>query len=234
MTIKSSIVEHFSDTAYLYDSKNEPLSAIADAMHFLIRMVLQRAPENARVLCVGVGTGSEVLSLALAFPKWRFVCVDPAKGMLEVCAKRLAQAGLLERCELIHGYIEDIAPAEDFEVVLGILVAHFVKREERRGFYQAMWQHLRPQGFLVNTEISYDLDSDTFPLMLQNWEAVQRLMGASDESIKRLPVALREHLSILSPAETELVLKQCGIEMPVRFFQAFMISGWFALKIEHV
>jgi tRNA (cmo5U34)-methyltransferase len=41
---------------------------------------------------------------------------------------------------------------------------------------------------------------------------------------------LREMLSVISSAETELLLHQSGILLPVRFFQAFMISGWYGSK----
>jgi tRNA (cmo5U34)-methyltransferase len=41
---------------------------------------------------------------------------------------------------------------------------------------------------------------------------------------------LREMLSVISPAETERLLHQSGVLLPVRFFQAFMISGWYGSK----
>lgn len=45
---------------------------------------------------------------------------------------------------------------------------------------------VHPEGILVNTEISFDLDSKEFPSMLQNWKAVQQLMGATPESLANL------------------------------------------------
>ena len=67
-----------------------------------------------------------------------FVGIDPAIGMLEVCGQRLDKASALPRCELIHGYVQDVPQGECFDVVLSILVAHFVKHEDRPNFYQAM------------------------------------------------------------------------------------------------
>lgn len=230
MQTNTTIIEQFSNTAASYDQKNQPLSAIATSLHFLMGLILQRAPAQARVLCVGVGTGAEILSLAQSFPEWTFAGVDPASGMLEVCRERLSQAGLLDRCKLLHGYAQDLPADEHYDVVLSILVAHFVKREERPDFYQAMWQRLRNHGFFVTAELSYDLSSDSFPYMLTNWEAIQRLMGASAESVQNLPTMLREHLTVISPADTAALLKQCGIEVPVQFYQALMISGWYGIK----
>lgn len=230
MKTDSPMIKHFSDTASVYDQKNQPLSAIADTLHFLIRLILQSAPVRARVLCVGVGTGTEILSLARAFPEWTFVGVDPAEGMLEVCRERLGQAGMQGRCELIHGYVQDVPEGETFDIVLSLLVAHFVPNDDRPGFYRDIWRRLRDDGYFVSAEISYDLKSEAFPVMLENWARVQSLMGANAESLENLPAVLREQLAVISPEETEQRLKQCGFEVPVRFFQAFMISGWYCLK----
>ncbi|THK41328.1 class I SAM-dependent methyltransferase [Methylophaga sp. SB9B] len=230
MNSNSPVIDHFTNGAMVYDERNLPLAPIADNMHFLIRLILKNAPLQARILCVGVGTGAEIISLSKSFPQWTFVGVDPSIGMLDVCRERLAEAGVQDRCELIHGYVDDAPEGESFDAVLSVLVAHFVKREDRLNFYQAMYSRLRTNGILVNTEISFDLDSAEFPFMLKNWEAVQSMMGATPESLANLPMQLREMLSVISPTETEHLLKQTGIDVPIRFFQAFMICGWYGIK----
>ncbi|MDP2248539.1 MAG: hypothetical protein Q8J65_10435, partial [Nitrosomonadales bacterium] len=124
----------------------------------------------------------------------------------------------------------DAPPGENFDVALSILVAHFVKRDERLSFYQAMYDRLYTNGILINTEISFDLNSPEFPLMLKNWETVQSTMGATPESLANLSMQLREMLSVISPIETERLLNKSGFHLPVRFFQTFMISGWYGIK----
>jgi tRNA (cmo5U34)-methyltransferase len=230
MKAPSTVIDHFTDGAKVYDERNRPLASIADNMHFLIRLILKDVPVRARVLCVGVGTGAEILSLSKAYPEWTFVGVDPSTGMLDVCRGRLKEASVLDRCDLIHGYVGDAPAGENFDVALSILVAHFIKREERLHFYRAMNSRLRKNGILINTEISFDLDSPEFPSMLKNWEAIQALMGATPESLANLSVQLREMLTVVSPQETEALLKNSGIPVPVQFFQAFMISGWYGTK----
>lgn len=216
--------------ALVYDERNRPLAPIGDNMHFLIRLVLRNHNVRSHVLCVGVGTGAEILSLAQAFPEWTFVGIDPSAGMLDVCRERLKAAGVIDRCELIRGYVSDVPEGESFDAVLSILVGHFVKKDDRAQFYGSMYDRLRPGGYLINTEISFDLDSKEFPSMLKNWEGVQSLMGATPESLANLPQQLRTMLSVISPAETEDLLRQCGFALPVRFFQAFMICGWHGKK----
>ncbi|MBL7545408.1 MAG: class I SAM-dependent methyltransferase [Bdellovibrionaceae bacterium] len=230
---KPPVVDFFSaEASKMYDERNRQLSPISDCLHFLIRLMVRQQPINARVLCVGVGTGAEILSLAKAFPQWTFVGVDPSLPMLEVCRQRLQAAGVWDRCELVHGYVDDVERGENFDLALSILVGHFVARAERRGFFQAMSCRLRKNGYLVNTEISFDLNSPEFASMLKNWEGVQMMMGATPESLTNLPLQLREMLTILSPNETEDLIRQSGIAMPIRFFQAFMICGWYGIKTE--
>jgi tRNA (cmo5U34)-methyltransferase len=218
------------EMAAAYDARNTRLAPIADAMHFLIRLVLPRLPARSRILCAGVGTGAEVLSLGQAFPEWTFLGLDPSAAMLAVCGERLKQAGMAGRCELVRGYIQDLPAGESFDAALSVLVGHFVKREERLGFYRSMVSRIRSGGYLVNTELSFDLDSPEFASMLKDWEQVQALMGATASSLASLPMVLREMLTVLPPAEVESLLRQSGVSMPVRFFQAFMISGWYAQK----
>jgi tRNA (cmo5U34)-methyltransferase len=218
------------EASEMYDEKNSKLAAIADNMHFLIRLILQDLPMRARILCVGVGTGAEILSLSKAYPEWTFLGLDPSAEMLEVCKSRLQAAGILNRCELVHGYIQDLPVGENFDAALSVLVGHFIKREERLSFYQNMSNRVRNGGYVVNTEISFDLDSKEFPSMLKSWEKVQALMGATPESIASLPMQLRGMLTVLPPAEVTDLIQQGGIKLPVRFFQALMISGWYGKK----
>ncbi len=213
-----------------YDEKNSKLSPISDNMHFLVRLVLADLPPQARILCVGVGTGAEILSLAHAKEGWSFVGVDPSAEMLEVCRRRLEQANVLDRCELVHGHVDRAPRVADFDAVLSILVAHFVPRSDRSGFYREIHDRLKPGGYFISTEICFDLGSAEFPEMLKNWERVQALMGATPDSLQTLPDMLRDTLSVLSPDETKDRLKTAGFALPVPFFQAFLVRGFFAKK----
>lgn len=217
------------EIADAYDRRNSALAPLTDGLHFLLRLVLADLPADARVLCVGVGTGAEILSLARAYPTWSFVGVDPSAEMLAVGRHRLAEAGVLERCALIQGYVQD-APRDGFDAVVSLLVAHFIKRAERPGFYAAIHERLKPGGRFASAEISADLDAPLFPAMLEDWKRIQVLMGATPESLATLGAMLREALGVLPPAETEALWQAAGFLTPVPFFQAFMIRGWHAVR----
>lgn len=217
------------DVADSYDRRNDALAPISNNLHFLLRLVLTDLPVDARVLCVGVGTGAEILSLATAYPGWSFVGVDPSAEMLAVGRRRLEQAGLMPRCELVQGYLED-APREAFDAVVSLLVAHFIKGEGRPAFYAGIYDRLKPGGRFASAEISGDLDAPEFPAMLENWKEVQTLMGATPQSLAKLEGMMRETLGVLPPDETEALWRAAGFVLPTPFFQAFMIRGWHAVK----
>ena len=217
------------EIADAYDRRNAGLKPISDSLHFLMRLALADVPAEARVLCVGVGTGAEILSLAQAFPRWTFVGVDPSAEMLAVGAHRLTEAGVMDRCTLIHGYVEDVVET-GFDVVVSLLVAHFIRREGRPAFYAAIHDRLKSGGRFVSAEISGDLDAPEFPAMLADWKQVQTLMGATPESLAKLEDGLRDVLGVLSVAETEGLWRDAGFPLPVSFFQAFMIRGWHATR----
>lgn len=217
------------EMAQAYDQRNSGLSPISDNLHFLMRLSLASLPQDATVLCVGVGTGADIFALANERADLRFVGVDPSAEMLEVASARLEEAGIAHRCHLVHGYVEDVAQ-NDFDAVLSLLVAHFVQRPDRPAFYRAIHDRLKPGGSFVSVEISGDLDAQTFPGMLEDWKQVHELMGASEESLASLGETLRDGLCVLSYAETEELWRAAGFPVAVPFFQAFMICGWHARK----
>ena len=197
---KPSAADHFNkEAAGAYDERNRKLAPIADCMHFLIQLALRDLPPKSHVLCAGVGTGAEVLRLAKVFPEWTFVGLDPSASMLEVCNTRLAEAGVLDRCQLVHGYVQDAPKGEIFDATLSVLVAHFIKREERMDFFRNMTGRLKKGGCLVNTEISFDLNSPELPPMLKHWERVQELLGATPELPRQPDASLARHV-VRAPA----------------------------------
>lgn len=67
-----------------YDARWAPLAPLRDCLHLQIGLILRHLPDNARILCVGVGTGAEIIALARQFPGWRFLASDPSEP---ICGK---------------------------------------------------------------------------------------------------------------------------------------------------
>ena len=65
---KEEITALFDKQASSYDQQWSKM-AIKDALHLLTGPVLSELPPKAKILCVGAGTGAEILYLAQKFPE---------------------------------------------------------------------------------------------------------------------------------------------------------------------
>lgn len=67
----------FDQQAASYDTQWAKSAPIRSCLHFLLGSMFTDLPTNARILCVGVGTGDELVYLASKNPGWRFTAVEP-------------------------------------------------------------------------------------------------------------------------------------------------------------
>ena len=214
-----------------YDDRFSKISPIRVNLDFLIRLVLDDLPDDARVLCVGVGTGTEIVELANAYPRWRFTGVDPSAPMLEVCRAKVGRHGLTARCELVHGYVSDLPPGGAFDAVLCLLVTQFVlDTSERQKMFDVMAGQLRPGGYLVNAEISDDMSSPEFGDIAEKWKTMHRYAGATAPETENIVNMLRQHVAVAPPSVIERYLRNSGFSRPVQFFQSLLIRAWYARK----
>src|SRR5690606_26862816 len=128
---------------------------IKDALHLAAQVSFLDLPYDSRILCVGAGTGAEVLALAEKNPGWRFTALDPSEAMLEVCRDKLSRKGLLDRCDFHHGYIESLPPERRYHAATSILVSQFLtERAERVAFFRQIARHLTDGGHLLTADLA--------------------------------------------------------------------------------
>ncbi|WP_233210684.1 class I SAM-dependent methyltransferase [Pantoea sp. ICBG 985] len=219
--------EEFARQYDAYNGKHQP---IADNLHLLISLVLDNTPPQARVLCVGVGTGSEIIRLAQQHPEWQFTGVDPSPDMLAVCTEKLTAAGIRARCQLHQGYLNDVPVTADYDVVLCLLVTHFIQHPQRAGIYQQMQQQLKPGGRLVTAEIAGDVQDTGFDEQLLFWKTMHESASGRAQNLDEMKQMLTQRLLLLPAAQTEALMAQAGFTPPQRFFQSLLIHGWTARK----
>ena len=158
------------DHAAKYDQRFEKLAAMRDALHLIISAVFADLPADAKILCVGAGTGHELLYLARKFGRWRFVAVEPSAPMLEICRRKAEEYGITSRCMFHEGYLESLPPSAPFDAATSLLVSQFILAPEARvAFFRSIAERLRPGGFLASADLASDTKSDTYRRLLEHF-----------------------------------------------------------------
>jgi tRNA (cmo5U34)-methyltransferase len=217
------------EMAAAYDKRSAKFAPIRDALHLLIRTILSDLPVNARILCVGVGTGSELLDLAQAFPQWQFTAVEPSAPMLDICRQRVEESGITSRCTFHEGYLDSLPPTDSFDAATCLFVSHFIMQpEERSNFFHQIALRLRPQGYLICADVAYDLSSSDYPGILEIW--FQMSKSAADE-IEKMRQAYGTVVAVLPPAAVASIIAAGGFDVPVLCFQSLLMHAWYTRRI---
>jgi tRNA (cmo5U34)-methyltransferase len=219
------------ERAASYDHIFEKIAPMRDALHLLTRLVFSELPSAARILCVGAGTGAEILYLAEAFPQWRFTAVEPAAPMLAICRRRAEEAGIASRCTFHEGYLESLPATDPFDAATCLLVSHFLLEKDERGdFFRQIAGRLRPGGYLVSADLASDMNSPAYRSLLGTWKQMMRHCGVPAEQAEQSGVPHGRDVAVLPPHEVAAIIASSGFEAPTLFLQTLLIHAWYARR----
>lgn len=223
----------FDQQASSYDQKWARLVAFRDSLHLLVGSAFAELPANARLLCVGAGTGAEIVFLAGRFPGWTFTAVEPSAGMLAAFRQRAEEAGIAPRCTFHEGYLESLPASGAFDAATCFLVSQFILDEQARAlFFREIAQRLRPGGLLASSDLSADTQSAAYQSLLQVWLKTITGADATPESVGQMLAAYRRDVAVLPPPRLEALIASAGFEAPVPFFQAGLIRAWYSRRAQ--
>jgi tRNA (cmo5U34)-methyltransferase len=213
-----------------YDERFAKLAPFRDALHLVTQLALRDLPADGRILCVGAGTGAELLHLAAAAPGWRFTAVDPSEPMLRRCRARAEAAGLGARCSFHGGTVETLPRGGGpFDGATALLVSQFlVARDERVGFFRSIADRLRPGAPLVIADLA--LPSAPPGGLLELWERAWLHADVPAEQVARIRDAFGKQVAVEPPDDVAAIVAAGGFEAPLRCFQTVLIHGWLARR----
>jgi tRNA (cmo5U34)-methyltransferase len=217
--------------ASTYDTRAAKVAPLRDTLNLLTRLILSELPTNARVLCVGVGTGLELIYLAQEFPQWQFTAIEPATAMLNTCRQKAKACGVASRCTWHEGYLDSLPASEPFDAATCLLVSHFfMQQDQRREFFSQIAARLRPQGYLVSADLASDMSTSDYQSLREMWTRMLKYAEYPDEDIKQFLDAHGRDAAVLPPHEVASIIASGGFDPPVLFLQTLLIHAWYAKR----
>ena len=229
MKAEDNFANFFSeDVAASYDARFKSAAPMRNALNLVLAAALSDLPNDARILCVGAGTGSELIYLAQRFPRWRFTALDPSSPMLNICRRRTEELGLSSRCNFHEGYLDTLPDTAPFDGATSILVSQFCMRpEDRRAFVRQIADRTHPGAYLINADLTSDMTSETYQSLLNIW---MRMFEMSAEQQDSLRATYGRDVAVSPRNEVESLIASSGFEYPVLFFQTLLIHAWYTRR----
>ena len=221
----------FDQQAAGYDTQWAKMAPMRDALHYLLESVFAELPEDAHILCVGVGTGAEMAHLAGKFPRWRFTAVEPSGAMLDVCRRRAEAEGFASRCDFHEGYLDSLPAGQLHDAATCFLVSQFIlEPEARSAFFREIADRLKPGGILASSDLASDTGSAEYAALLRTWLQLMASGGVTPEGLERMRHAYARDVAVLPPEHVASIIRSGGFDTPVRFFQAGLIHAWYSRR----
>lgn len=217
----------FDQQAANYDAQWAKTAPINKCLHFLIDSMFIELPADARILCVGVGTGAELAHLAQRNSAWRFTAVEPSGPMLDVCRKRAEVEGFASRCHFHEGYLESLPISASHDAATCFLVSQFILDQQLRSqFFREISRRLNPGAILASSDLASNVQSPEYEVLLRAWMSMMSAADVSLESTERMRKVYANDVGVLSPDKVVSIIESGGFERPVQFFQAGLIHAW--------
>lgn len=221
----------FDQQASSYDERWIKTAPIRDALYFLLEAVFADLPANARILCVGSGTGEEIDWFAKRFSRWSFAAVEPSGAMLDVCRAKAEKGGYASRCQFHEGYLESLPNQDAFDAATCFLVSQFILDQQvRTDFFRVIGARLRLGGILASSDLASDVDSSEYDALLDMWLKMMLAAGIPASGLEQMRAAYARDVAILPPARIASIICAGGFGEPVMFHQAGLIRAWFSRR----
>lgn len=225
------LVAVFDKQASGYEEQQKKLALVHEGLYFQLQWVLADLPQDARILCVGLGAGAELSYLAARFPDWRFTAVEPSGEMLNVCRQRAEREGFASRCVFHEGYVESLPDIGLHDAATCFMVSQFIlDRHERSRSFRAISDRLEQSGVLVSADLSSAVGSAEYQALLKVWVSMLHAAKAPPDAMARTHSAWAKDVAILPPEEVESIIALGGFASPVQFYQAGFVHAWFSRR----
>ena len=213
-----------ADEALQYDNRIMRLVPGYELLHQVCAAQLAvLLPDEANILVVGAGSGTEICLLAKLNPKWRFTAQDISADMLAIAQARFEACGISERVSLYAEDVSSLVQRKQFDVALCLLVMHFVPDNgAKSALLQAINQRLKPHGHLFFADLMQ-------PQTLFERDAqlnVCRELGLSEIGVTRMRDNFANEFFPLDKMRMHELFEKAGYSLPRPFFKVLGFHGY--------
>lgn len=221
----------FDKQASGYEEQQRKLAPVHEGLYFQLEWILSELPQDARILCVGLGAGAELSYLAKRFPRWSFTAVEPSGAMLDVCRQRAEKENFISRCVFHEGYVESLPDIGLHDAATCFMVSQFILDNQARSrFFRNISERLNPDGILVSADLSSAVGSPEYKALLKAWVNMLHAANVSAAVIEKVHSTWEKDVAILPPDDVKSIIRLGGFDSPVQFYQAGFVHAWFSRR----
>lgn len=203
-----------------------------DDLHLAVLAVLSSVPDGADVMVVGVGSGSELVTLGRGRPGWRLTGVEPSDQMIRITAERLTRAGVEERVRIHHGYTDDLPAGARFGAATLVCVLHFLPDDGAKlALLQSIAARLHSGASFVLVDANGSPGTDAFRRDWDGWMEFIRRKGLTGTELEAYRRQVEEGVRFVPESRIVELLETAGFTGIHRFYRAFVFGGWLATRV---
>jgi tRNA (cmo5U34)-methyltransferase len=217
-----------------YDATRRQLIPCFDDLYGTVAdLVAERAPEDARILDLGGGTGLLTSLVAASRPQASFVVTDVSEGMLAKATDRFAGSGLAVEVRVMDHL--DLAEQGAYDVVMSALSIHHLEDGDKQAVYRRAARALKDGGIFINAD---QVAGDTPEMEQRYWRHWRDAATAAGIAPAELEAAIeRQKLDRRAPLAPQLEwLQRAGLtEVECRYKNvsfAVLCGLWRAHEID--
>lgn len=184
-----------------------------------------KCPDDAHLLIVGAGGGTEVQAFGHAMPHWRMTGVDPSENMLALARAQVDTYGLADRVQLIQGTPDDLAPTPQYDAATCInVLMHLPDDGTKLRLLQSIVQRLKPGAPLILVDGALDNGE----ALVSAWQQYAEARGMPRAEMEAFLERDKANPRVVTEARERELLAEAGLPTVTRFFTAFIMNGWIA------
>ncbi|URJ61698.1 class I SAM-dependent methyltransferase [Paenibacillus polymyxa] len=198
---------------------------------------------DPNVLIVGAGGGQELITLGGRHEAWSFTAVDPSEHMLDLAHKRVTHAGISSKISFVAGMLEELSGEQHekhgeescrepvYDAATCLLVLHFLQSlESKQALLRQISARLKPGAPFCLASINGNPQEPSFSIQMQAWKGHMLSQGISLEDGERFAASIGRESNPVSNAAIQELLIDAGFTHITRYYGAFLVNAWFAVK----